>query len=185
MIRSGLSAGITLGTLAELAEDLCRAGVIAALQPVAEAGEGDAAIGLDVMPAIARAGPQAERTELAAAIEAEMLVVALARGEPALGVEVAAAVAGDHAEAQRVEHRRIGTDDKAAGRAGEPGGVAVAVGLAPGPVALPPDCEAVGVERRHRPFHALGAIGGEAPARAQSMEGDQIDRAGPTPNRGG
>src|SRR5690606_23083410 len=72
--RAGLEA------VGDLAEGLGGAGGVVAGQAVREAGEGDPALGLDLVTGIAGAAAQAERAPLRAAVEAEVPVPAGAGG---------------------------------------------------------------------------------------------------------
>src|SRR5690606_10942316 len=105
-----------------------------------------------------------------AAIEAEMVVVARSGRAAVLHLEAAVAVAGHRAEAPGVEHRRIGTGEKAAGRTVQARGIAVAARVIPGAETLAPEREAVRARRRRaRPAVVIG--GDDAGRSARGIEG--------------
>lgn len=61
--------------VAEFAEDLRGPGIVIPPQISADGGHSDVPLRLDVIPAVARTGPQAERAPLVAAIDTQMIVV--------------------------------------------------------------------------------------------------------------
>src|SRR5690606_24316804 len=151
--RAGLEA------VGDLAEGLGGAGGVVAGQAVREAGEGDPALGLDLVTGIAGAAAQAERAPLRAAVEAEVPVPAGAGGGAPLGLEGGAAVADGKAGAPVLAERGVEAGQEAAGRPGQRRGVAVAVELAPGAEAARPGGRGQGVGRGRRPPGAVLVVG--------------------------